>query len=1133
MTKIGHIFIIYYLFKNIFCLSKDPAISFERITEFRQQHRKTLDGRLCAAAFLHDDHTYTDCTIVTSPDGTSGREWCYVDVQLLGKGSRDWDFCANTINYNKLRLHAKKLFEEKSLDADRLKDRLQMLNSKIHSMLNKYDSVCGTKHELISNRIDKINEWLNKSSNFMKKIEYNLIKLESKKKMIKNIQIEIENENSNIKNAEENCSELPGYENEPYSDGINAFYYNNILFEGIPTEIKKVKEINFHLNNRGPIENISPYKYSIRYKGFLMAPHNGSYTFIIHTDCFVRLLINKKVVIIHGFKEVDNEQEIYINVNNKTTIPKLNLVKNTTSNLNTLINTNEYDTIKQIIYPIIYDENKDEIKKYSNPIELVGGEKHEIIVEISYSGHLKYNKTETSFFKLLWKSSRIDEQIIQSGYFFSKNIIPPTRFSLIDANLFEIGLLDKNETIYKKKYTQSIVSNKQKGEGVEVGVEVGVGVEVEVEEKQEDEENISNWVIESVPTKYINLHTLKTYKNPNFTTFRLSINTGSILYIAFPYEDNLPISPVKESAWKAYDTSDIIEVKNKITNEKKKFKIKYISLKNKTILTFKLMKSIPFFFFLQKRKILPTICNGEEEILTSPKNRAYKSCIESSALSKEFNCLSGLNGSYKDTKYNVWRSYNGSIGEYIKVFFNTSVQINKFRFKPRDDILTWPSEIELHFDDTNITIPILHTSNKDYNTVKLEHPIITTSVKIEIKDMFRNNYETGGSFELIGNICNINTTTFTSNNISDNINKNKMNNSNDYYIYNQTIFEVTKCHDTLLNIPDVMPLLNGDKFLVTCDSKCLDEKSSMDEHVYGTDIYSVDSAICRAALHAGVINNKNKHIQSYTQNNQFIVLVSNTYNKDYIGTLQNNILSSNKNKNPNIFSFTMLPVINYKNYDFFGTASSYNTYIPQSFSIVFKNNENLSNNPNKFLIDSGDIFTNYGYYSYGWYKKILFSAESDTYLSSKSGLLYNSTTYPFNSNNNNFFNNLINSVYYSGINFPPASASEHCITKIDCIANYWKFEMQENGLYIIHVLVGNLQNSQNQTAFLEINGIPIIKNVNLKKGEHYTAVKYIEVTNKSLIFTSTCLEGDASDDDFKGCSNARTTIMAVQIIKVT
>lgn len=49
-----------------------PSSALQRLTEFRQQHRKTIDGRLCAAAFVQDNQTYTDCTDARSPDGTSG-----------------------------------------------------------------------------------------------------------------------------------------------------------------------------------------------------------------------------------------------------------------------------------------------------------------------------------------------------------------------------------------------------------------------------------------------------------------------------------------------------------------------------------------------------------------------------------------------------------------------------------------------------------------------------------------------------------------------------------------------------------------------------------------------------------------------------------------------------------------------------------------------------------------------------------------------------------------------------------------------------------------------------------------------------------------------------------------------------
>ena len=48
----------------------------------RQQHRRTIDGRLCAAAFVQNRKTYTGCTDSPNPSGESGRAWCYVEAQV-------------------------------------------------------------------------------------------------------------------------------------------------------------------------------------------------------------------------------------------------------------------------------------------------------------------------------------------------------------------------------------------------------------------------------------------------------------------------------------------------------------------------------------------------------------------------------------------------------------------------------------------------------------------------------------------------------------------------------------------------------------------------------------------------------------------------------------------------------------------------------------------------------------------------------------------------------------------------------------------------------------------------------------------------------------------------------------------
>lgn len=72
-------------------LAQSPAAGLTReqlqpLTQFRQQHRRTIDGRLCAAAFVQNRKAFTDCTAAANPAGESGRPWCYVESQVGQEG---------------------------------------------------------------------------------------------------------------------------------------------------------------------------------------------------------------------------------------------------------------------------------------------------------------------------------------------------------------------------------------------------------------------------------------------------------------------------------------------------------------------------------------------------------------------------------------------------------------------------------------------------------------------------------------------------------------------------------------------------------------------------------------------------------------------------------------------------------------------------------------------------------------------------------------------------------------------------------------------------------------------------------------------------------------------------------------
>ena len=82
--KYYELMLICILVVGIMAQKPDEGYSREQLqplTNFRQQHRRTIDGRLCAAAFVQNRKSYTGCTDAPNPTGESGRPWCYVEAQ--------------------------------------------------------------------------------------------------------------------------------------------------------------------------------------------------------------------------------------------------------------------------------------------------------------------------------------------------------------------------------------------------------------------------------------------------------------------------------------------------------------------------------------------------------------------------------------------------------------------------------------------------------------------------------------------------------------------------------------------------------------------------------------------------------------------------------------------------------------------------------------------------------------------------------------------------------------------------------------------------------------------------------------------------------------------------------------------
>lgn len=114
----------------------------EPLAKFRQTHRKTSDGRLCAGAYVHNSQAFTDCTTAANPEGVSDREWCYVEEQAAGAGAQKWDYCAPKINYADVRKRVQHAFAEKANEIAEAIAVVQSLSKEGSTLLEEIDSQC-------------------------------------------------------------------------------------------------------------------------------------------------------------------------------------------------------------------------------------------------------------------------------------------------------------------------------------------------------------------------------------------------------------------------------------------------------------------------------------------------------------------------------------------------------------------------------------------------------------------------------------------------------------------------------------------------------------------------------------------------------------------------------------------------------------------------------------------------------------------------------------------------------------------------------------------------------------------------------------------------------------------------------
>ncbi|AFZ81278.1 hypothetical protein BEWA_006870 [Theileria equi strain WA] len=390
------------------------------LTQYRNRARRTEDGHLCAAAFVERDQVYTDCTLEVAPDGTTGREWCYLEAQLTGKLEKDWGFCVPPLNYDAIRSDTIQRIVEKVTQVDEMVKSLTTYRKLITESEKRLSQCCGLKHQMIAQSLSKIQELLEKSkedldSTLKHRNEIDLLQKEIKKVQCHHDELK-RTKNSNV------CMNEEG--NQLKADGLIGTYYPNNAFEFPALSSRIDSQINFTFVNVMPIIGLNPHKFSIKWEGYLKAPHSGNFVFEIETDCYGRVELNGIEIINLGIR-TDGDGET---------------------------------GIKYWIDPIISLKEQN----ISESQQLVGGKFYKIKVAMSHSQQYKFEKGGESHFKLLWSSHKIHREIIPPTNFYSHLSQHRISISNLPLEHFEISKGLNGEGAYRDN-DEVFISNLSNG----------------------------------------------------------------------------------------------------------------------------------------------------------------------------------------------------------------------------------------------------------------------------------------------------------------------------------------------------------------------------------------------------------------------------------------------------------------------------------------------------------------------------------------------------------------------------------------------------------------------------------------------------------------------------------------------
>lgn len=597
-----------------------------------------------------------------------------------------------------------------------------------------------------------------------------------------------------------NGAGLENYEEDSKGNGLTGLYYDNPDFLGnYFSSIDATIDLDF--TGASPAPNINKDNFSVRWSGFILAPHSGKYYFFMESDGGMSLSIREELILSKDMNPAAKPSK-----------------KRDINFLNNLIR--EKEAVGQ-----------NDISVQSLEANLIGGNKYKIVVSYVHKVSNMVKEGGKVYIKLSWESDNLTKRIVETKYLFTENVFDAMKATGFDPDTGIPCKMRENDLPFKDADNYIMTDIPSQFLGLNM-----------IKLNSKYYKNKISFELNNPSVVYLAYP--EPYDDPTPKDF---METNQIINVHL-------IEPPQKHLW---STTKSLTAKNTIP-----FKIKMKSFDagmiqiplNMSGTNQKYMNLILFYGY-DRFNSSPVTCGGKEIWISKPTTDPYSKCRASSEnVSKNQNCEAGLNGIMVDEDQGgtIWSSLNQGKGAWLQVEFSRTFQVSRIEYVDRKKPSERTKELMVQFSNGNFKVLEKQNTN-ERREFKIDPPQKSNSVKLIIKEVYSTG-NNGGAFKIYGYECSKADQEIMT---PESIGQSFVTGTKQTKLPN--LFQTQKnkpikldCNDTLFSTKlQTHDVSNGSTLLIVCTDSCITSDPNL--KIYGYRTYSADSIICKAAAHAGKI----------------------------------------------------------------------------------------------------------------------------------------------------------------------------------------------------------------------------------------------------------------------------------------